>query len=152
MVKQSTVSEAYALLGLEQVGEFTDRPRLESGALNPPQGASMDQVRSAYKQVGSPSPTSARLPKEAHKLALRTHPDKNQGNAEATAQFQQLSEAYTVLQKRHTASEPPDFCPCGYQHDSDDDYDDYFYFDDDDDEFFYDADYKSEEERLKFFR
>ncbi|KAI9570462.1 hypothetical protein HD554DRAFT_2018480 [Boletus coccyginus] len=115
MVKQSTVSEAYALLGLEQ-------------------GASMDQVRSAYKQ-----------------LALRTHPDKNQGNAEATAQFQQLSEAYTVLQKRHTASEPPDFCPCGYQHDSDDDYDDYFYFDDDD-EFFYDADYKSEEERLKFFR
>ncbi|KAF8557302.1 DnaJ-domain-containing protein [Imleria badia] len=116
MVKQSAVSDAYALLGLEQ-------------------GASMDQVRSAYKQ-----------------LALRTHPDKNQGNAEATAQFQQLSEAYTVLQTHHTPSEPLSFCPCGRAHDSDDDdYDDDYYFDDEDEDGFY-FDEDEDEERLRFFR
>lgn len=85
-------------------------------------------------------------------LALRTHPDKNQGNAEATAQFQQISEAYTVLQKHHTPSEPLPYCPCGFAHDDDFDYDDYFDDDDDDGYFYYDPDYDSEEARLRFFR
>ncbi|KAL4067911.1 DnaJ domain-containing protein [Scleroderma yunnanense] len=109
MVKQSTLTEAYALLGLDR-------------------GATLDQVRSAYKQ-----------------LALRLHPDKNQGNAEATTQFQQLAEAYGVLQKHiQTASH-------SY---SDDDFDDYYSdFDSDYDDcnhFFYDDDYE-EAERMAFF-
>ncbi|KIM62150.1 hypothetical protein SCLCIDRAFT_1215501 [Scleroderma citrinum Foug A] len=109
MVKQSTLSEAYSLLGLEK-------------------GATLDQVRSAYKQ-----------------LALRLHPDKNQGNAEATTQFQQLAEAYGVLQKHIQAASH------SY---SDDDYDDFYSdFDSDDDEYyryFYDDDYE-EMERMAFF-
>ncbi|KAF8136766.1 DnaJ-domain-containing protein [Boletus edulis] len=116
MVKQTAVSDAYALLGLEE-------------------GASMEQVRSAYKQ-----------------LALRTHPDKNPGNAEATARFQQLSEAYTVLQTYHTPADPLQYCPYGYPHDSDDDYDDYLDDDDDDEFYFYDVEYESDQERLRFFR
>lgn len=85
-------------------------------------------------------------------LALRTHPDKNQGNAEATAQFQRLSEAYTVLQSHHTPPELRHHCPCGHAHESDDEHDEHDdYFDDcefyDDDE-----DHESDEERLKFFR
>ncbi|KAI6045709.1 DnaJ-domain-containing protein [Pisolithus marmoratus] len=93
MVKQSTLSEAYAQLGLEQ-------------------GAPLEQVRSAYKQ-----------------LALRLHPDKNQGNEAATAQFQRLGEAYSVIQ-RHIETG-------GHSYTDDDDDDEYFYFDSDSDEYGY---------------
>lgn len=85
-------------------------------------------------------------------LALRTHPDKNQGDAEATAQFQRVSEAYTVLQSHHTPSGTHHYCPCGHMHESDDEYDEYFDEDDEDEFYYYDEDYESDEERLKFFR
>ncbi|KAI8998675.1 hypothetical protein BD414DRAFT_129948 [Trametes punicea] len=59
------------------------------------QGASLEAVKSTYKQ-----------------LALKTHPDKNPGDADATAQFQRLSEAYNVLLKHlDRESSPP------HQHD-----------------------------------
>ncbi|KAG1772803.1 DnaJ-domain-containing protein [Suillus occidentalis] len=44
--------------------------------------ATLEEVKSAYRQH-----------------ALRTHPDKNPNNADATAQFQAVGDAYTVLQR-----------------------------------------------------
>lgn len=108
MVKQSTLTEAYAQLGLEQ-------------------GAPLEQVRSAYKQ-----------------LALRLHPDKNQGDETATTQFQRLGEAYSVIQ-RHLETG-------GHSYRNDDDDDEYFYFDSDSDEYgYYYSDDDFEAERTAFF-
>ena len=76
-------------------------------------------------------------------LALKTHPDKNPGNEEATAQFQKLSEAYNVLLKHLDTSSPQHRAPRGFPFADDygDDYDDYgddYY--DDDDEYYSDED------------
>lgn len=93
------------------------------------QGVPLEQVRSAYKQ-----------------LALRLHPDKNQGNEAATAQFQRLGEAYSIIQ-RHIETG-------GHSYTDDDygDHDDYFYFDSDSEEYgFYHADDDWEAERTAFF-
>ncbi|KAJ7632817.1 hypothetical protein FB45DRAFT_913589 [Roridomyces roridus] len=79
-------------------------------------GAPLETVKSTYKQ-----------------LALRTHPDKNPDNPDATAEFQKLSEAYNVLLKHldPKTSRPPRGFP-GFGDDSDDDeYDDYEYEDED---------------------
>ncbi|KAJ7047013.1 DnaJ domain-containing protein [Mycena alexandri] len=83
-------TEAYQILGLEN-------------------GASLDVVKSTYKQV-----------------ALRTHPDKNPDNPDATAQFQRVSEAYNVLSK-HLDPSPPRGPPRfrGFAGDSDEE-DDYY--------------------------
>jgi len=49
-------------------------------ALGVEPGAGAGEVRSAYRR-----------------LALRWHPDKNGGSEEATARFQQITEAYEAL-------------------------------------------------------
>lgn len=75
------------------------------------------------------------------KMALKTHPDKNPENANATAQFQQLSEAYNVLLKHLDRSSPPtrnQYPGFGSESDYDDDDDDYYFGSDDDD--YYDDD------------
>lgn len=43
--------------------------------------------------------------------ALRTHPDKNPGNPEATAEFQRVGEAYKIIE---THLERPKFLRSGY--------------------------------------
>lgn len=42
---------------------------------------------------------------------MRTHPDKNPDNPDATAQFQKVSEAYNVLLKHLDKSAPPERGP-----------------------------------------
>lgn len=71
-----------------------------------------------------------------YQLALKTHPDKNPGNADATEQFQRLSEAYNILLKHLDTSSPgPRTRPSyGDEYDEYGDYDDYDY-DEDEDEY-----------------
>ena len=90
---------------------------------------------------------------------MKTHPDKNPGDANATVQFQRIGEAYNTLLKHLDKSNPPPrpsrwFNPfTGPVYGSEDEYDDYDYSDD---EFDYYDDYDSEddyyeEERMDFF-
>ncbi|GLB34821.1 putative ATP-dependent protein binding [Lyophyllum shimeji] len=87
------ITEAYDVLGLEQ-------------------GASLEVVKSAYKQI-----------------ALRAHPDKNPGNPNATQEFQQVSEAYRVLLKHLDKTEDSEDSDSEYEYDydSDDEYASYIY-------------------------
>lgn len=75
---------------------------------------------------------------------MKTHPDKNPGNEEATAQFQKLGEAYNVLLKHLDTSSPQDRDRRMYPFSGDygDDYDDY---DDDDGGYDDDDEYYSDE-------
>ncbi|KAH9946150.1 uncharacterized protein BXZ73DRAFT_37594 [Epithele typhae] len=103
------------------------------------EGASLEAVKTAYRQAG---------------LALKTHPDKNPGDADATAQFQKVSAAYNTLVKHLDRSEPQRHSHTheyGFNQGDyyDDDVDDYDYFDDDD---YYDE-YESDfEDHLDFYR
>ncbi|KAJ7219483.1 DnaJ-domain-containing protein [Mycena pura] len=83
-------------------------------------GAPLEVVKTTYKQV-----------------ALHTHPDKNPNNPNATAQFQKVSEAYSMLLKHLDTSRGPSRFP-GDNSDFDEEYYDY-----DSDEY--------EEENLAFY-
>ncbi|KAL1717460.1 hypothetical protein EV715DRAFT_292144 [Schizophyllum commune] len=100
------------------------------------EGDSLETVKTKYKQV-----------------ALRTHPDKNPDNPDATALFQEVSEAYSVLLKHLDTSAPQSrhYHPYGYDDDDDDDeydseeYDEYDYYSD------YDDEYYSDDDEMEFF-
>ncbi|KAJ7273333.1 DnaJ domain-containing protein [Mycena rebaudengoi] len=99
-----SVVDAYRILGIEN-------------------GASLDVVKSTYKQV-----------------ALRTHPDKNPDNPDATAEFQKVSEAYNVLLKHLDTSTPRASRFPGFPHfdpgsDDEDEYEYDDYYEDESDEY-----------------
>ena len=51
-----------------------------------------------YQLLGLPRDAGSDAIKKAYrKLALKYHPDRNQGNKEAEARFKDISEAYAVL-------------------------------------------------------
>lgn len=92
---------------------------------------------------------------------MSTHPDKNPDNADATAQFQKVSEAYNILVKHldrssrpareHTSRGPPrgfGFSPFGGGP-SFGDYDDID--DESDDEYYDEDDYDDEEEDMAYY-
>ena len=117
-------------------------------------------MKTTYKQVRRVHPcihrrclTSSRL----LQLALKTHPDKNPDDADATAQFQKISQAYSTLLRHLDRSSAPSnghshghFHPFGYGYDDydDEDDDDYDYEDDED---YYD-DYEDDYEDMEFYR
>jgi len=83
-------------------------------------------------------------PIPASQAALRTHPDKNQDNPSATAEFQQIGEAYRVLDKHLNQASRSSSRPHPYFYDSDNSYsDDDDYYDDEDDEY--------DEEELSYY-
>ncbi|KAF9526992.1 hypothetical protein CPB83DRAFT_908003 [Crepidotus variabilis] len=86
------------------------------------EGSSMDDAKVAYKQI-----------------ALRTHPDKNPNNPDATAEFQRVGEAYNLIVKCLDPSSKPSFgcgrpgCPCqddgSYEEEDYNDFNDLFFRD-----------------------
>lgn len=123
------------------------------------QGSSLEVVKSSYKKVRC---HIARVLLSVYllntQLALSTHPDKNPGNADATAQFQIVSEAYNILVKhldkstrppRERSSRVPRGGPFsfGFSFDGDDDDDEY----DDDGEYYDEDEYNDEEENMGFY-
>ncbi len=58
----------------------------------------MAEKRDYYEVLGvTKSSTKDEIKKAYRKLAIKYHPDKNQGNAEAEAKFKEATEAYEVL-------------------------------------------------------
>ncbi|ESK94600.1 dnaj-like protein subfamily c member 5b [Moniliophthora roreri MCA 2997] len=98
-------------------------------------------IREAYAVLGLQEGASLEVVKSTYKqLALRTHPDKDPNNPNATAQFQKLGEAYNVLSKHLDTSQHSHH----YEYDSDE------YYDSDDD--FSEEDEEFAAERDAYFR
>ncbi|KAJ3995961.1 hypothetical protein F5050DRAFT_1808196 [Lentinula boryana] len=80
-------------------------------ALRLEQGVSLEVVKNAYKQWS--------------KAALRTHPDKNPDNPDATTEFQRIGEAYNILLRQLDTSLADSFDD---SYDSEDEYEDELQF------------------------
>lgn len=59
----------------------------------------------------SPDASDAELKKAYRKASLVNHPDKNPGDGEASARFQEISAAYEVLSEPKRRKEYDDFGP-----------------------------------------
>ncbi|KIK57672.1 hypothetical protein GYMLUDRAFT_45835 [Collybiopsis luxurians FD-317 M1] len=96
-----------------------------------------ESVANAYAVLGLEQGVSLEVVKNTYKqAALRTHPDKNPGNPDATAEFQRVGEAYNVLLKHLDTSSRAPRPPFAFRGSDDSDaeyYDDEFGYDDDDD-------------------
>ncbi|TBU50732.1 DnaJ domain-containing protein [Dichomitus squalens] len=112
-------------------------------------------VAEAYTILGLEQDASLEVVKTTYKqLALKTHPDKNPDDADATAQFQKISQAYNTLVRHLDRSSAPShghshghYHPFGY--DDDDDYDDEYDYDYEDEDY---DDYEDDYEDMEFYR
>ncbi|MEW6502247.1 MAG: DnaJ C-terminal domain-containing protein [Thermodesulfobacteriota bacterium] len=69
-----------------------------------------------YEQLGVAKSASADEIKKAYrKLALKYHPDRNQGNKEAEEKFKKISEAYAVLSDAEKRKQYDTFGSAGFQ-------------------------------------
>jgi curved DNA-binding protein CbpA len=123
----------------------------------------LDAVKTSYKKVrvAHVLAHSVHLFINFLQLALSTHPDKNPGNADATAQFQKVSEAYNILVKhldkstrppREHSSRGPPRGPFGFGFEPYGEDDDEYEDGDEDDEYYDEDDYDDEEEEMGFYK
>lgn len=69
-----------------------------------------------YKTLGvEKTASSEELKKAYRKLALKYHPDRNQGNKEAEEKFKKVSEAYAVLSDKEKRQQYDTFGSSGFQ-------------------------------------
>ena len=61
--------------------------------------------RDYYEVLGvNKSADNSEIKKAYRKLAMKYHPDQNQGDAEAEVKFKEASEAYAILQDKEKKS------------------------------------------------
>ncbi|MCW5201227.1 DnaJ domain-containing protein, partial [Desulfobulbus sp. F4] len=69
-----------------------------------------------YRILGVEKTASAEEIKKAYrKLALKYHPDKNQGDKQAEAKFKEINEAYAVLSDEKKRKEYDTYGSAGFQ-------------------------------------